>query len=444
MWGWLRVAIQWEAFRTYPLFDGTLSDLSNAIYVDRQLKPERYLEQLEPLSDNTLGYVQLRVRDFRTRSVEDYAEILDDPDAWGKFEKTVMGLYFDDRIEMFPFERREYADMKRRKSDEGMTFSNPEAFHLVTKELIERRFSADRSDEVGERDLRDAIAAFRYAFVHNFWRLVTSRRGAAVVGLGMALLAPIGFAGLLALTAASRPAWWELGLGFLAGFAMVLAALLRTRHMIRRHTERYEEAIKASCNVLSSLLSIRVHSLTEVIPQLFHKIDRSKWQMLTESRLDDWPVEVKKWSKLAFWLSARVEHIELLMQVQMWRIRRLHYGIRWVGRLLSFWIGVIALLLSAGISGGLGLALHRAGRWNLDDPMALILFCVLAAITGLVSWLMAQMTFSYNTPDLDIIRRTLKTDTMRRFSNVRLHRQVAEHVSEQKQSQVYNESLLKR
>lgn len=444
MWGWLRYAIQWEAFRASPLFDGTLSDLSNAIYVDRQLKPERYLDQLEPLGDNTLGYVQLRVRDFRTRSVDDYAEILDDPDAWATFEKTVMGRYFDDRIEMFPFERREYADQKRRKSDDQMAFTNPEAFHLVTKELIERRFSADRPDEVGERDLRDAIAAFRYAFVHNFWRLVTSRRGAAVEGLAMALVAPVGFAGFLALTGTSGPAWWKLAVAVVAAVAVVLAARLRTRHMIRRHTDRYEEATKASCNVLASLLSIRVHSLTEVIPQLFHKIDRSKWQMLTESRLDDWPVEVKKWSKLAFWLSARVEHIELLMQVQMWRIRRLHYGIRWVGRWLSFWIGVLALALSAGVAAGLGWGLYLANRWDLSAPLAPVLFCLLALFTAFVSWRMAQMTFTYNTPDLDIIRRTLKTDTMRRFSDVRLHRQVAEHVSEQKQSQVYNESLQKR
>lgn len=444
MWGWLRYAIQWETFRTSPLFDGTLSDLSNAIYVDRQLKPERYLEQLEALGDNTLGYVQLRVRDFRTRSVDDYAAILDDPEAWAGFEKTVMGRYFDDRIEMFPFERREYADMRHRKSDDAMTFNNPEAFHLVTKELIERRFSADRPDEVGERDLRDAIAAFRYAFVHNFWRLVTSRRGAAVEGMAMALLGLIGFAGFVAATQGTRADWWELALAFLVGVAVVFSARLRTRHMIRRHTDRYEEAIKASCNVLASLLSIRVHSLTEVIPQLFHKIDRSKWQMLTESRLDDWPVEVKKWSKLAFWLSARVEHIELLMQVQMWRIRRLHYGIRWVGRWLSFWIGILALAFSVGVASGLGWALYVAGRWDMGSPLALILYGVLTVITAFASWRMAQMTFNYNTPDLDIIRRTLKTDTMRRFSDVRLHRQVAEHVSEQKQSQVYNESLQKR
>lgn len=444
MWGWLRRAIQWEELRSNPLFDGTLSDLSNAIYLDQRLKPERYLGQLEPLGDGDMGYVQLRVRDFRTRSVDDYAEILEDPDAWAAFETTVMGRYFDDRIDMFPFTRRDFPDLKRRKNRDAFDIDNPEPFHLVKKELIERRFSGDGPDEVGERDLRDAIAAFRYAFVQNFWRLVTSRRGAAVEGLGMALLAPVAFGGFLAVLGTPGLDWWQIVTAFVASAALVIAAWLRSRHMIRRHTKRYEEAVKASCNVLASLLSIRVQSLTEVIPQLFHKIDRSKWQMLTESRLDDWPIEVKKWSKLAFWLSARVEHIELLMQVQMWRIRRLHFGMRWLGRHLSSAIKWLGLALSVGVAAGIAFGLEHAGLISREEPLPIVLLGLLSLAAAIASLEMARMSFSWNTPDLDIIRQTLKTDTMKRFSDVRLHRQVAEHVSEQKQSQVYSENLLKR
>lgn len=442
---WLRGLVQAEIFRTDPLFDGTLSDLSNALYLDNALKPERYLDQLEPASDARFGYVQLRVSDFRSRSIDDYAEVVDDPELWTTFESEVMGRYFNDHIELFPFHRREFADLKRR-NDDGMAFVNPEAFHLVQKEMIERRFSGGQPEEIGERDLREAIAAFRYAFVQNFWRLVMSRRGTAAIGilLNAAILLVVG--AFLVMRSGAPTFFLELSAVGLLSAAAIFTTVRRTRHMITRLTGGYEDAIRASCNVLSSHLRIRVQSLTEIIPLIFHRIDRSKWQMLTDGRLEDWPMEVRKWSKLAFWLSARVEHIELLMQVQMWRVRRLHFGIRWLGRLLSGALGGFALLTSA-LAGGLGLlGLSTAGPM-LGDGQALTALAVLVAttcVTLAVSLLLASLSFRYSTPDLDIIRNTLKTDSMRRFRDVKLHREFAEHVREQKQSQVYNESLLKR
>lgn len=444
MWGWLKQAIQWEGFRNGPLFDGTLSDLGNAIYVDNSLKPERYLEQLEPRSNNDAGYVQLRVRDFKTRSVSDYEEIVNDSSRWSDFEKTVMGRYFDDKIEMFPVVRRDYVDVKRRDFGDGVGFDNPEAFQIVQKEMIERRFSADRSDEIGERDLRDAIAAFRSAFLQNFWRLVTSRRSAALFGVFGSSLVFMAFAVAfnLADSLFKSPVWLAAICAVGVGLNYLICLICKVS--IDEHTKRYEEATKASCNILAGLLGIRLHSLTEIIPQLFHKIDNSKWQMLRAARLDAWPMEVKKWSKLAFWLSARVEHIELLMQVQMWRIRRLHYGIRWVGKWLTRLIHLSAFVVTIFISYLIWSISTLRGLIDLSDPAPIIAFAFFALATLVTGQILAWMSFHYNITDYDIIRRTLKTDTMKRFSDVRLHRQVAEHVADQKESQVYNETLMKR
>lgn len=439
----LRNLVQWKFIRTSPFFDGTLSDLSNALYVDRLLKPDRYNDLIEESSSKTLGYIQMRVKDLKTRSVNDYARILDDPDLWAGFEKETMSGYFDDQIEMFPFNRREYPDVKARRSTDRTELVNPEPFHLVQKEMVERRFGKGTTENIGERDLRDAIASFRYAFVHNFWRLVISRRQAALEGLLMAFLCVVAFVAV-ALARIASPNWGlELVVLILALLSLMGLAWGRTRHMIQRHTEKYVDAVKASCNVLSGHLQIRLHSLSEVIPQLFHKIDRSKWQMLTDGRLDEWPTEGKKWSTLAFWLSARVEHIELLMQVQMWRIRRLHFGIRWIGRILSGLIALSAVALLGATSAG--------GFWLLSTNLAqeqqlvgLSLFVVVTMAGLISSTSMARMSYTHDTPDLDIIRNTLKTDTMKRFRDVKLHDQVAEHVFEQKKSQVYSETLQKR
>jgi hypothetical protein len=444
MWGWLKQAIQWEGFRNGPLFDGTLSDLGNAIYVDNSLKPERYLEQLEPRSNNDAGYVQLKVRDFKTRSVSDYEELVNDSARWSDFEKTVMGRYFDDKIEMFPVIRREYLDIKRRDFGDGVGFDNPEAFQIVQKEMIERRFSADRSDEIGERDLRDAIAAFRSAFLQNFWRLVTSRRSAAAYGVFASLLVLLAFAAAFnIIDGIAKSSVW-IAVISVVGITLNYFIWLACKNSIDEHTKRYEEATKANCNILAGLLGIRLHSLTEIIPQLFHKIDNSKWQMLRAARLDAWPMEVKKWSKLAFWLSARVEHIELLMQVQMWRIRRLHYGIRWIGKWLTRLIHASALSMVIAEFFLIWNISSIRGVFRISDPVPIVACTVFALITLVTGQVLAWMSFHYNITDYDIIRRTLKTDTMKRFSDVRLHRQVAEHVADQKESQVYNETLMKR
>ena len=346
--GLLRRFVQLRLFRDNPLFDGTISDLANALYMDNERKPARYAHLIEDAGAGAIGYVQLKVRQFRSRSIEDYAAIVEDSDAWSALDAT-MDHYFADRINMFPYERRRYEDEVPDDAPQDQ-FENPESFHIVQKVMIERRFASGKIADIGESDLREAISSFRYVFVFNFWRLVLARRGVALQGIALILAFAAGFIGLAAFAQAEPLGPWIVVGGALAAAAGMLGSTWLTADQIKRHTDKFEDATRASCNSLSRVLDIRLHSLTETIPQLIDRINHSKWDVESTQLLEEWPLEVKKWSKLAFWLNARVEHIELLMQLQMWRIRRLHFGIRWIGRNLTALLTLAAVAAVGGAS----------------------------------------------------------------------------------------------
>lgn len=438
----LRSFIQMRLFRDNPLFDGTISDLANALYMDNVRRPKRYAELIESAGTGAIGYIQLKTRQFRSRSIEDYAAVVEDPQAWNSLDAT-MDRYFADRVNMFPYERRRYEDELPEEST-GEQFENPESFHIVQKIMIERRFAAGATTDLGESDLKEAVSSFRYVFVFNFWRLVLARRGVAVQGIGIILLCGAAFIGLLAVNGGRELSFWVISLS--AGLAAtgMISAVWLTLDRIQRHTDKFEDATRASCNSLSRVLDIRLHSLTEIIPQLIDRINHSKWDVESTQLLEEWPLEVKKWSKLAFWLNARVEHIELLMQLQMWRIRRLHYGIRWIGRNLTALLATVALMSVAGVI-WTGCLMVNSPVYATDDGLLIKAAGAMLSLlaTALSVWI-SLMTFRASIPNLNLIRNTLNTEAMRGFRDVKLHDKVADFVRREKKSQVYYEKLQTR
>ncbi len=434
--GLLRGVLQLKVFRDGPLFDGTISDLANALYMDNVRRPDRYTSLIEDAGTGAMGYVQLKVRQFKSRPIEDYAAMVDDPEVWRALDVS-MNLYFDDRINMFPFERRRYEDAMP-SEQAGMSFENPEAFHIVQKDMIERRFASGEVTDVGESDLKETISSFRYVFVRNFWRLVLARRRVALEAIGMV----IAIGSLFLAASALAPALWVIASSAFFALLAIGIVIALTSDRIQRHTDKFEDATRASCNVLSKVLDIRLHSLTEVIPQLIDRINHSKWDIDSTQLLEAWPLEVKKWSKLAFWLNARVEHIELMMQLQMWRIRRLHYGIRWVGHILTdaLTIGAVGSVVAISVAGGViltpkVLAAGSDGGWKAGLSVLLALTCLFSVFH------LSRMTRKRNIPNLDLVRKTLATDGMRSFRDVRLHDKLADFVRREKKSQVYYEKM---
>ena len=200
---------------------------------------------------------------------------------------------------------------------------------------------------------------------------------------------------------------------------------------------------------------MRVHDLIAIIPLIFATVDRSKMELKNQGRLDEWPTEIKKWSKLAFWMAARVEHIELYMQVQMWRIRRFHYGLRWIAR----WASILLAVAVIGVGGYSLLAIepHRAILAALaapDLPSAVDRFvqdipavwfeALLILTTAIASLAALYATYRSAVPDIDIVEQTLKTSAMQGFRDVRLHDQISEMLFREKMSLLHEEDKLKR
>jgi hypothetical protein len=238
---------------------------------------------------------------------------------------------------------------------------------------------------------------------------------------------------------------WVVGGGALAAAAGMVGATWLTADQIKRHTDKFEDATRASCNSLSRVLDIRLHSLTETIPQLIDRINHSKWDVDSTQLLEEWPLEVKKWSKLAFWLNARVEHIELLMQLQMWRIRRLHFGIRWIGHNLT---GLLTLAAAAAVGAAAWIGASVIGLPSgvplQETPLTIWAGAMMAVLAMALAVGVAQMTYRASIPKLDLIRDTLNTDSMRGSRDVKLHEKVADFVRREKKSQVYYEKLQTR
>jgi hypothetical protein len=437
--------------RKSPLFDGTISEFLNTLNTDEGADLHRYDEMTERQGENKLDYIQMKIRDFRTRDVENYVGLANDPARWEVFEREVMDRYFNDHIDLFPFKpgKLQTTDPDRRNLPE-LDFNNPAPFHYIQKEMIERRFAGGELNDIGERDLRDAVSCLRYVFVRNFWHLVVSRRR---IGLDAVLVLALIIAGFLGIALLARSLQTDhgslakgvMGLGTASALAAMSAVWFNARHMFRRHTAEYITSIQATCNSLSRALNLRLQNLILIIPLFFHKIDKSKMELKNAGKLDDWPMDVKKWSKLAFWIDARVEHIELYMQVQMWRIRRMHFGMRWIGRKLSAILQIMGpATLALGTSAAL-YVLHAKGNgagsqpWLLLGPMALI-----GVLSIGLAFELARRTYTMHTPDISVIETTLKTKAMQGYRDVRLHEQFATFLFQEKMNTLHEEDKHKR
>lgn len=446
-----------EAFGDHPLFDGTLAELAYTYFFDET--KDRGAEQ-EGVTEGPYGYLKLETSDVKTRDIDTYVEILADPARYAQFESELMDAYFLDDIDMFPFED----SAGKAEGPSGFKeIAKPKDFFFLQKQMIERRF-APRAEatagEIGESDLRMLISRLRWVFLKNYAHLILHRRR-LVLGLIVLMLSVAGAA--MAFDAATSPPLYQQVLaltawaGFLAGTVFWFLPWDFTNH--RNH---YVAALDASCNGLARPLQLRLHDLVATIPLIFAKVDRSKMEFKNEDRLKEWPSEIKKWSKLAFWMAARVEHIELYMQVQMWRVRRFHFGLRWIGRKLTgllkalvYGFGVAAVIALGGYVAGLPEWRQVSGAIESGDASALWpLVCVIgrdlwfpAAFGGLTlvaAWLAARATFRNAVPDVDLVEKTLRTSTMQGFRDVKLHDQISELLFREKMSLLHEEGKLQR
>jgi hypothetical protein len=304
--------------------------------------------------------------------------------------------YFDKKLEIFPGWETE---------------RKPDRFHVLFARQIEERFPV-------ERDIRGRIHRFgRRVFValctHTaVKRLTQSLALAALVwlaALGPEFLAP--WAG---------PALSPSGLtiaamaGVLCLFGAV-STILFVQYRYRLTNDSYE-------------LSREVVQRTRELQNLFTNARALADQAETEFQMDGkaWGQRALYLTRLVMWIGARMEYLEKYVQMELWRVRRERYWMRWFSRFMT------PLLL--------GVALW--GLWSLPVPIDgeagfRLLQGLAAAFAVVVSTL---SYFVWRTPT-EAVRDKLGVESWVRYASLNVDNTVGDQVRRDKERLVEYRAL---
>ncbi len=225
--------------------------------------------------------------------------------------------YFNQALDIFPFWETE---------------NKPDRFHVLFNRQIEERFPADA-------DIRGRIHGYgRRVFNALRVHVITKRltQGLALVGFAaMAILGP----GLFAEWTGGQPQGMGLAvLGMLItlGIFYGVSAILFVQYRFRLENDSYE-------------LSREVVQRTRELQNLFTNARALSDQAETQFQMDGkgWGQRALFLTRLVMWIGARMEYLEKFAQMELWRVRRERYWMRWVGRIttpfvLLVWLAVFA------------------------------------------------------------------------------------------------------
>ncbi len=401
------------------------------------------------------GFRRLRSESFPTRKIESYKAIVRNPEEWQAFEAANMNHYFHDGVVLFPYDRPEGSAPK---IDVGpANYTPPGRFFRVQYDMIKRRFPFGLNKTPGDADMRRTISALRYIFSKNFWRLIRQRR----------VLAGLMILGFIACQAVSLAV--SAGLPFLLGFARVanidllenlvpagmcaLCLLLfvglysHAVEQVQRLKDQYEAAVRASCLLLGRNLQVRQQDIIATIPLIFTEADNDKFVLKDQGKITKWPEEVRKWTKLAFWMAGRVEYNELAMQLQMWRIRRLHFGMKWWASFITGVMKYAAYLLVAGIFAAFLAVLYLTrAPWSSSASWYIMLGAttLMTLITALFSRSLLNAANNRHLVELDLIENSIITQNIEGHKDVKLHDIVAQQLFREKSALLHEEEKGKR
>lgn len=226
-------------------------------------------------------------------------------------------LYFNQPLEIFPFWENE---------------RKPDRFHVLFARQIEERFPVDR-------DIRGRVHSygrrvFRALCVHVGIKRLTQ----ALALIGFAILAEMGPT-LFTQWTGSQPGGLGLGvLGMLivVGLFFGVSSILFVQYRFRLENDSYE-------------LSREIVQRTRELQNLFTNARALSDQAETTYQMDGkaWGRRALYLTRLVMWIGARMEYLEKFIQMELWRVRRERYWMRWVGRfttplVLLTWLVVFA------------------------------------------------------------------------------------------------------
>ena len=226
--------------------------------------------------------------------------------------------YFNQPLDIFPF---------------WETNSKPDRFHVLYARQIEERFPNDS-------DIRSDIYTYGRGIFDALRIHVIVKRSSQVLAMtAFAVLALIG------------PTWFSLWTGsdtagpILAAAAMVATlglywgaqAILFVQYRFKLENDSYQ---------LSRGIVQRTRELQNLFTSGRAMADQAETQYQQDGKA--WGQRALYLTRLTMWLGARMEYLEKYVQMELWRVRRERYWMRWFNRFLTpvlfvGWLGVFLL-----------------------------------------------------------------------------------------------------
>ena len=304
--------------------------------------------------------------------------------------------YFNQPLDIFPF---------------WETDGKPDRFHVLFSRQIEERFPVDT-------DIRSRIHSygrrvFRALIVHVSVKRL-SQAGALAAFAALAILGPGWFANW-----SGSP---EMGLALAAGAMLVafgvfwaLQAVLFIQYRFQLENDSYE---------LSREVVQRTRELQNLFTSARAMADQAETQFQQDGR--GWGQRAMYLTRLTMWLGARMEYLEKYVQMELWRVRRERYWMRWAQRIMTplvLIVGLTVLALEPAPAAG------EAGFRGLQG---------LAALLGIgASW---QSYFRWRTP-VAAIQDKLGVDGWVRYASLDVDNAVADQVRRDKERLVEYRAL---
>jgi len=274
-------------------------------------------DRVAPEPSYRLASAAMRQADGTLHPIQDSAYFSMDPAATQSVSAHI-DEYFNQPLDIFPFW----------ESD-----GKPDRFHVLFDRQIEERFPADR-------DIRGHIHAYgRSIFGRLVMHVFTKRlfQGGALAGLAaLALIGPTWFAGMVG----SQPMGLALAVAAMVvvfGLWWAVQAILFVQYRFRLENDTY---------ALSRRIVERTRELQNLFTQGRAMADQA--ETLYQQDGKGWGLRAMYLTRLTMWIGARTEYLEKFVQMQLWRVRRERYWMRWLGRFVTpavflAFLGVLAL-----------------------------------------------------------------------------------------------------
>jgi len=221
--------------------------------------------------------------------------------------------YFNQPLDIFPFWETE---------------TKPDRFHVLFARQIEERFPVDQPLRSHIHDYGRRV--FRALCVHVFTK--RAMQGAAIIGMGLlALLGPTWFAAW----SGSGPIGVGLAVAAMAAIVGLFAGaqqILFIQYRFRLENDSYE-------------LSREIVQATRELQNLFTSARAMADQAETQFQMDGkgWGQRALYLTRLTMWLGARMEYLEKFVQMELWRVRRERYWMRWFSRFVTPLVLIVGL-----------------------------------------------------------------------------------------------------